>query len=126
MLACCKHCRECSIFLLLHKKCFIRGNQPCVNSWNIAKRLNAIMGLTPRLIELNQILALNDFNPVFLIIINTIWASSCEILSMISNTTFMNSILTPWHHEEKPHNIHKTPGRQNTQGNQLSLHHQDD
>ena len=32
----------------------------------------------------------------------------------------------PWHHEEEPHNYHKTPGRQAKQSNQLSLPHQDD
>ena len=32
----------------------------------------------------------------------------------------------PWHHEEKPHNNHETPGRQTKQNNQLSLPHQDD
>ena len=32
----------------------------------------------------------------------------------------------PWQCEEGPHNIHKTPGRQTKQSNQLSLPHQDD
>ena len=30
-----------------------------------------------------------------------------------------------WYREEEPHNIHKTPGRQQKQSNQLSLSHQD-
>ena len=33
---------------------------------------------------------------------------------------------TLWHREEEPLNHHETPGRQNTQSNQLSVPHQDD
>ena len=33
---------------------------------------------------------------------------------------------TPWHHEEEPHNHHKTQGRQTKQNYQLSLPHQND
>ena len=32
----------------------------------------------------------------------------------------------PCHHEEEPHNNHKTAGRQTKPSNQLSRHHQDD
>ena len=31
-----------------------------------------------------------------------------------------------WHHEEEPHNNHKTPGRQTKQSNQPSVPHRDD
>ena len=42
--------------------------------------------------------------------------------TQIRNSEYDQEIQTnPWHHQEEPHNNHKTPGRQTKQSNQLSL-----
>ena len=49
-----------------------------------------------------------------------------EIVTMIRKHHNHKLQTNPWHRKEKPHNNHKTPGRQTKQCNQLSLPHQDD
>ena len=52
--------------------------------------------------------------------------SISKIVSMIRKYHNHKLQTNLWHHEEEPHNNHKTPGRQTKQSNQLSLPHQDD
>ena len=54
------------------------------------------------------------------------WAQAKWWKIVWSGNTTITNCRYPWHHEEEPHNNHKTPGRQTKKSNQLSLLHQDD
>ena len=59
-------------------------------------------------------------------IMDSFSCSPFTIVSMIRKCHNHKLQTNLWHHEEEPHNNHKTPGRQTKQSNLLSLPHRDD